>query len=426
MSRDEVIISMNHVSKKFCRHLRRSMAYGLLDLSRNFIGVKNKRDHLRQGEFWALDDLCLELCRGESLGVLGINGSGKTTLLRLLTGIFPPDKGEIIVKGRVGALIAIGAGFHPHLTGLENIYLNGSILGLSREEIDERFEQIVEFAEIGDFLDAPISTYSSGMRARLGFAITTAIKPDILFLDEVFAVGDIVFRQRCIEHIRHVSKNTATILVSNRPEFVEMLCTRAIWLEKGKIVAEGEVEEVTTLYTEEMSRRATCFAMTTGASRDGNGDIRFTDNIQIYGSKSGNNKIKIHGEQLVIEVPFACKKPRADVCFYIEIHNLMTGIPLTIVDYEVPQVSADGSLKCIFHKLPLAPVAYGITFKIKQCETVIDSWRFAAKLIAERVHPVPSKKIIKYPHEIIVNIGEERFEHCYGLQKPNEAEMQSV
>ncbi len=161
--RGEVLISFDHVSKKFCRHLRRSMAYGLLDLSRNFVGLKAQSNHLRREEFWAISDLCFEMKRGETLGVLGLNGSGKTTLLRLMAGIFPPDEGEIMVKGRVGTLISMGAGFHPHMTGRENIYVNGSILGMTREELDAHFDGIVDFAEIGDFLDAPVSMYSTGM-----------------------------------------------------------------------------------------------------------------------------------------------------------------------------------------------------------------------------------------------------------------------
>ncbi|MBE9531297.1 MAG: ABC transporter ATP-binding protein, partial [Proteobacteria bacterium] len=193
----EVVISIKNLSKKFCTHLKRSMAYGIIDLSKNLVGIKPNTEELRRDEFWALDNMNFELKRGEVLGLIGLNGCGKTTLLRLLTGIFPPDKGEITIKGRVGALIAVGAGFHPHMTGRENIYLNGTILGMSAKELDACFDDIIEFAEIGDFIEAPVSTYSSGMRVRLGFAIAIHINPDILLIDEVLAVGDLNFSIKC-------------------------------------------------------------------------------------------------------------------------------------------------------------------------------------------------------------------------------------
>jgi len=167
-SDDDVVIAVNHVSKKFCKNLKRSMLYGTYDLVRSMFGLKIESGYLRKEEFWALKNVRFELKRGETLGIIGANGSGKTTLLRLLNGIFPPDKGEIRINGRIGALIAVGAGFHPHMTGRENIYLNGAILGMTRTEIDRKFDAIVEFAGIGDFLDAPISTYRRQETVRGG------------------------------------------------------------------------------------------------------------------------------------------------------------------------------------------------------------------------------------------------------------------
>ena len=184
LDESEVILSAKDVSKKFCKKLRRSMAYGLTDLTKNLFAIKPGSAELRKEEFWALKDIDFELRRGDVLGLIGVNGSGKTTLLRLLSGIFPPDKGEIMIKGRVGALIALGAGFHPYFSGRENIYLNGAILGISRDELDAQFDKIVEFSEIGDFIDAPVATYSSGMRVRLGFSVAIAMKPDVLLIDE--------------------------------------------------------------------------------------------------------------------------------------------------------------------------------------------------------------------------------------------------
>jgi lipopolysaccharide transport system ATP-binding protein len=234
--RNEVVVSAKNISKKFCKTLKRSMAYGIAELSKNLMSIKPDSTELRKDEFWAVDDVSFKLRRGEVLGLIGVNGSGKSTLLRLLAGIFPPDRGEISVKGNVGALIAIGAGFHPHMTGSENIYLKGTILGMTREEIDSKFQEIVNFAEISDFLDAPVSTYSSGMRMRLGFAIAAHINPDVLLIDEVLAVGDVGFRGKCINAINSITKNAAVIFVSHQLSEIARICTKIIVLHHGKAV----------------------------------------------------------------------------------------------------------------------------------------------------------------------------------------------
>ncbi|MEW6673429.1 MAG: ABC transporter ATP-binding protein [Thermodesulfobacteriota bacterium] len=245
---DDVVVSVRNVSKKFCKNLRRSMAYGISDLSKNLIGIKPDVAELRKDEFWAIDDISFQLGRGEVLGLIGVNGSGKSTLLRLLTGIFPPDKGDIRIMGRVGALIAVGAGFHPYMTGKENIFLNATILGMTRQEIKVKFNDIVDFAEIGDFLDAPVATYSSGMRVRLGFSIAVHMNPDVTIVDEVLAVGDFNFRQKCSERINELRHRTATIFVSHNLRDIKMLCTKAIVMDKGQAVFEGPSFEAVEFY----------------------------------------------------------------------------------------------------------------------------------------------------------------------------------
>ena len=238
-NRDE-LITVDHISKKFCKNLKRSMAHGIADLSKNLVGIKPNSAHLRKDEFWAVENVSFRLHRGDVLGLIGPNGSGKSTLLRLLAGIFPPDKGEISIKGRVGALIAVGAGFHPHLTGRENIYLNGAILGMTSREIDAKFEDIVDFAEIEDFLDAPVSTYSSGMRVRLGFAIAIQIEPDVLLIDEILAVGDVGFRGKCINAIDRITKNAAVIFVSHNMSSIARICTKMMVLHNSQEIYQGE------------------------------------------------------------------------------------------------------------------------------------------------------------------------------------------
>lgn len=420
----EILVSARHVSKKFCRHLRLSMAYGLMELSKNLVGLKSQqRDTLRRGEFWALHDLSFELRRGDALGVVGLNGSGKTTLLRLLAGILPPDKGEIMIRGHIGTLISMGAGFHPHMTGRENIYVNGSILGMTRDELDAHLDDIVDFAEIGDFLDAPVSTYSSGMRVRLGFSIATAVVPDILLLDEVFAVGDVVFRQRCIERIQSFLNDATIILVSNRPQFIEMLCNRALWLDKGKIVAEGDVEEVAARFVEETSARSARFALRSGTSREGNGDLQFTDTVQVYGAVSGANEVALRKEHLIVEASFTCNKPCSQVDFYLELIDLTTGMRVTTVDCRVPEVNADGVLRCTFYMVPWKPRAYALTLKIMHANTALDIWRYAALITARSTSPTPSKKEQKYPHTVTVETGGISYEQSYEQPQSDEASV---
>jgi lipopolysaccharide transport system ATP-binding protein len=190
-------------------------------------------EDLRDGEFYAVRDVSFELRRGECLGLIGHNGAGKTTLLKMLNGLIKPDAGTITMRGRVGALIALGAGFNPILTGRENIYINGSVLGLSKKEIDEKIDEIIDFAEIGEFIDSPVQNYSSGMQVRLGFAVATALDPDVLILDEVLAVGDAAFRAKCYNRIGKLQQRASVIFVSHSMDQVAQVCTRVCGLHRG-------------------------------------------------------------------------------------------------------------------------------------------------------------------------------------------------
>ncbi len=238
----EVVLSVNGVSKKFCRDLKRSLFYGVQDIASELVGVRDATDKLRPQEFWALKDVSFELRRGEALGLVGKNGSGKSTLLRIIAGLIKPDAGSVEVKGRVAPLIALGAGFNPVLTGRENIYANMSILGLSKKEIDERFDQVVAFAEIGDAIDAPVRSYSSGMAARLGFSCAIHTEPDILLIDEVLSVGDAKFRSKCYKRIGLIITKCAVVFVSHDTYSVRRICDEILWLQKGKAIYHGCVE----------------------------------------------------------------------------------------------------------------------------------------------------------------------------------------
>lgn len=239
---DEVLIKVENVGKKFCRSLKRSMLYGVEDIVRDTLSLKTTSDKLRPEEFWAVDDVSFEVRRGECLGIIGRNGAGKSTLLKMLNGIFMPDKGKITIKGKVGALIEVGAGFHPMLTGRENIYVNGAILGMSKREIDKKFDEIVAFAELEEFIDMPVKHYSSGMYVRLGFAIATSVKPDILILDEVLAVGDSGFRFKCYRIIDDLLESTAVIFVSHNMPDVSRMCSKTILLSRSSVIHYGDTK----------------------------------------------------------------------------------------------------------------------------------------------------------------------------------------
>ena len=263
---------------------------------------------LRPKEFWAVNDVSFELKRGECLGLIGRNGAGKTTLLRMLNGLIKPDAGRIETRGRVGALIALGAGFNPILTGRENIYTNASVLGLSKKETDAKLDEIIDFAEIGDFIDTPVQNYSSGMAVRLGFAIASSLEPDILLLDEVLAVGDLGFRFKCFQRIGKVLRNAAVIFVSHSMPEVANRAQKIMWLDQGKIrMLDADRNRVIQAYTQ---------SFTTVQHRQlGSGEAELS-NIRIAPvDRAAPNAILRHGEDVAVEftVKFKTQKPKAYV-----------------------------------------------------------------------------------------------------------------
>jgi lipopolysaccharide transport system ATP-binding protein len=245
----DLAIRVDHISKKFCRNLRKSMRYGMHDIGRNLLRMGTKPDKLRKDEFWAVDGVSFEVHRGETLGIIGPNGSGKSTILKMLNGIFMPDRGRIEINGRVGALIEVGAGFHPMLTGRENIYVNAAILGMTKEEVDEKFDDIIEFADIGDFIDTPVKHYSSGMYVRLGFAVAVHCEPDVLLVDEVLAVGDVGFRAKCYNKIAELMKNCAVVIVSHSLPIIGRMCTKCLVLNNSHSIFQGATGEAIQQYS---------------------------------------------------------------------------------------------------------------------------------------------------------------------------------
>ena len=246
-----------------------------------FRKAEDKRSAPSASEFWALTDVSFDVQPGDIVGVIGRNGAGKSTLLKILSRITEPSAGEVTMHGRVGSLLEVGTGFHPELSGRDNIYLNGAILGMSRQEVAAKFDAIVEFAEVHKFIDTPVKRYSSGMYVRLAFAVAAHLEPDILIVDEVLAVGDAQFQRKCINRMQDISRGEGrTILVvSHQLDTILRLCTRAILLEKGRVKAIGTPNEITPMYYEEADTvltPGTRMDLTGTKARTGDGRARFT------------------------------------------------------------------------------------------------------------------------------------------------------
>jgi lipopolysaccharide transport system ATP-binding protein len=298
MEDNEVLVKVEHLSKKFCKDLKTSLWYGVKDLYANILGNKEERS-LRPDEFWAVKDINFELRRGECLGLIGHNGAGKSTLLKILNGLINPDEGKVTIKGRVGALIELGAGFNPILSGRENIYNNGAVLGFSKKEIDAKVEEIIDFAEIREFIDMPVQNYSSGMKVRLGFAVAAQMKPDVLIIDEVLAVGDMGFVLKCFKTIDTILPETAIIFVSHNMPMVSRICSQIILMENGITKFQGDdVGKAIDLYY-------TRFAQNESSVVFDDGSITL-EKVEIVNATIGDDKIPQlnWGDDIYVELIF--------------------------------------------------------------------------------------------------------------------------
>jgi len=237
------VLSVSELSKKYCRSLRRALWYGMQDIAREVLPVAPSHG-LRRDEFWAVDDVSFELRKGEALAVIGRNGSGKSTLLKMLAGLLKPDRGEARLRGRAQALIELGIGFDPLLTGRENVRVGAALQGLDRRATDELQEKVIAFAELGDFFDMPMQSYSSGMRARLSYSLAANLESDVLMVDEVLAVGDAAFQRKCVTNmLGYLNAGGALLFISHSPYQIQSLCERAILLRDGRVVLRGSATE---------------------------------------------------------------------------------------------------------------------------------------------------------------------------------------
>lgn len=241
---NDAIVAVDHVFMKF------NLASEKFDSFKEYV-IKSIKRQVSYDEFWALKDISFEVKRGQSLGLVGLNGSGKSTMLKIIAGVLKPTKGHVTVRGNMAPLIELGAGFDMDLTARENVFLNGALLGYNRAQMEEQYEDIVNFSELGEFMNVPVKNFSSGMVSRLAFAIATIGVPDILICDEVLSVGDFRFQEKCEERIGNMKENGTTILfVSHSLTQVEKICDKIVWLEKGHLKRFGDAQEICRIYAE--------------------------------------------------------------------------------------------------------------------------------------------------------------------------------
>jgi lipopolysaccharide transport system ATP-binding protein len=334
---------------------------------------------------WALKDVTFEVKRGEVLGVIGRNGAGKTTLLRILSRITEPTEGHAEIKGRVGSLLEVGTGFHPELTGRENIYLNGAILGMRRAEIDQKFDEIVAFSEIEKFLDTPVKRYSSGMYVRLAFSVAAHLEPEILLVDEVLAVGDAAFQKKCLGKMGDVAGEGRTVLfVSHNMAAVQNLCPRSLLLASGKVDLDGQTADVIEGYMQSLKDRIG-LQLADRKDRRGEGQVRFTL-VELLDEEHTPIEHAISGRKLIVRLHYKADTPRQFRNSRASISINAYGKPYFLASTELARsdelvLDGEGHLDCVIDQLPLSKGEYQIN-PFLECNRTIQDWVEAAATLS--------------------------------------------
>jgi len=353
----EPAIELDHVSKRFKRTILKSNYVTLKDLF-----LRKRRVPKKSRFIEVLNDISLTVPRGKTVGIIGKNGSGKSTLLKLIAGIYRPDSGQIRVHGKLSSLIELGAGFHPEFTGRENVFINGILLGLSKQEIRERFDRIVRFAELEDFIDMPVRTYSSGMYMRLGFSVAVHVNPEILIIDEVLAVGDESFGHKCKEIIRQFKASMKTIvMVTHDMSAVERWCDEAVWLNKGEIADRGEPRRIIDRYRENVKEDeektfeiAHEVGTTLMGKRWGDRQVEITG-VRLLNASREEQSIYHIGEPMTIEITYRVnRRPSQPVAFGIGIFTsdniCCYGTNTEIEKISVPLTRDEGKIQCVIRE----------------------------------------------------------------------------
>jgi homopolymeric O-antigen transport system ATP-binding protein len=338
-----------------------------------------------EGDFWALKDVSFDIEEGNTIGLIGVNGAGKSTLLKIISRITAPTKGKVRIKGRIGSLLEVGTGFHPELTGRDNVFLNGAILGMSRAEVKRKFNDIVAFAELEQFIDTPVKRYSSGMYVRLAFAVSAFLEPEILILDEVLAVGDIGFRTKCFKRLEELIAGRHTILfVAHDSGVVTKFCDSAIWLDKGVIKAFGPAENVADSY--QVSQRPTKNEAPAAYEHGGTGE--FVVSIGLLNRDGEAAHSLVCGEPCTItlqcerrlQLTESITKTMAKIAFFDEFGQRMFSLCSLYGERQLPALNNQTEILCEIPKLPLLPGTYRMNYEITVNGRCVDSQVAACNL----------------------------------------------
>ena len=385
--RSDVAIQADGVSKQY----QLGRLQGSYDLLSERFGslFRGRRNGKRRERFWALEDVTFEVARGETFGILGRNGAGKSTLLKVLSRVTPPTRGRVRIKGRVGALLEVGTGFNMELTGRENVFLNGAILGMRRSEIVRKFDDIVEFAEVERFIDTPVKRYSSGMYLRLAFSVAAHLEPEVLVVDEVLAVGDAAFQKKCLGKMGEVTREGRTVVfVSHNTGAIENLCQSALVLEHGRVVFRGGVKEAIRVYMTEVLSTVTATSLRDRTDRAGTGGLRLTS-FRVE-DDTGNAAVGARtGETCTLVFDYECPdgQPQRNVTASFAIQTA-AGAPLILhrtnfTNESFELVPAQGSIRCTVPRFPLVPGSYLLATSVEVGGELADHLTVAAQLDVE-------------------------------------------
>ncbi len=391
-------IRFDHVSKKFALRRERPQSFQELFLS----VLRLRRRSSRPEPYWVLTDVSFEIGLGEVVGFIGANGAGKSTVLKLMSRIIEPTQGRVEVNGRLGALLELGAGFHPDLTGRENIFLNGSILGLSHDQINHKLDTIIDFAELDQFIDVPVKHYSSGMYVRLGFSIAVHTDPQIVLIDEVLAVGDARFQHKCLDKIADLRRaGIAIVLVSHDLAAIQSLCEKAIWLEDGRIQAYDQPSEVIMAYLsrvalEENEDRDTNLPKLTSGNRWGSGRVQITG-VELLDGRGQPSRAFATGADLQIRLSYLAADCVQDPVFGTSLHHqngmLISGPNTGFSDVRIPAVQGRGEV--VYH-IPCLPLLAGTYLVSVSCHNRDDTEMYDFHDRAYTFHVYPGKSLERY------------------------------
>lgn len=365
------VISFKNVSKCFTFSREQPQS-----IQETLISIFGRRQKHRKKDLWAVNNLSFDLYPGQSLGIIGRNGSGKSTVLKLIARILRPTSGQVTVRGRVSALLELGAGFHPDLTGRENIALNASVLGLSQQDVAQKFDQIVEFSELGEFIDMPVKHYSSGMYMRLGFSVAIHVDPDILIIDEILAVGDQAFQTKCIDRIHEMHQaGVSIVFISHNLSIVQRMCSRLIWLENGHMRASGPTEEVANQYKYQadttVGRQLAAESVSRSFTRWGSGEIEITG-VRFLSADGEEQSYFQTGDEMTIEIAYMAHQPIIRPEFGLAIFRQdgiqVNGPNSQLAGIDIDTVEGPGTVLYKIKNLPLLPTLYQVTAAIHNAQ----------------------------------------------------------